>query len=251
VAGRSRFAKDLIADLRDLAERPRAISGFVLGLVGTALVTVGLLGAVLVGPDSTWTAARTVAPGAPAVVITPGVVGAIGPQVTVLARRSDGQELFVGRAIASDVSDLTRATPRLLVRGVRPLHRLVTTQGAGSTSLPPVGTSDIWRETSIGRGARSLSWRPDAEPQSILVATTDGAALPSLRLQVSWHRSGWFPGAVLLLLVGLGLLSLGLHRRTGRRLLRGLVDRALAPLEHVPMPARRGRRREPGSEVVR
>jgi hypothetical protein len=47
-------------------------------------------------------------------------------------------------------------------------------------------------------------------------------------------------------------LALGLNRLTGRRLLRGLVDRALAPLEHVPMPARRGgRRQEPREEVVR
>lgn len=246
-----RFAKYLMADVRDLFERPGAVVGLVLSLLGAALLALGLLGAILVGPDGTWTAQRTLTPGAPAVILTPGVVGALGPQVTVTARRSDGQQLFVGRAIASDVNDLTGTTPRVLVSGVRPLHRLVTARGAGSTSLPPVRTSDIWRETSVGSGARSLSWRPDTEPQSVLVATTDGAALPSVRVEVSWHRGGWFPGAVLLVLLGLVLLTLGLHRLSGRRLLRGLMDRALAPLEHIPMPARSGRRRETDAEVVR
>src|SRR5262249_43667073 len=163
--------------------------------------------------------------------------------VTVAARRSDGQDLFVGRAISSDINDLTRLTPRLLVNGVRPLHGLVTAKRPGTTALARVERSDIWRDTSVGSGERSLDWRPDTEPQSVLIATTDGAALPAVRLSVSWHRSGWFPGALLLIVIGLLLLSTGLHRLTGRRLVGRLVDRLLSPLERVPMPARRGGRR--------
>ena len=85
MAGRTRFARYLIADLRDLLERPGALFGLFLGLVGAAFLVVGLLGAVLVGPDNTWTITRTLRPGTPAVVVTPGVVGAIGPQLTVSA----------------------------------------------------------------------------------------------------------------------------------------------------------------------
>ena len=258
MAGRRGFAKYVVADLRDLVERPGAVLGVLFSVAGAALLVIGLLGAVLVGPDSTWTDSRSLRPGAPAVVVTPGVVGAIGPQVTVTARRSDGQPLFTGRAIASDVNDLTRRTPRLLVSGVHPLHRLVTTTRSGSTALPPVGTSDIWRDSSVGAGERRLQWRPDTDPQSVLVATTDGSALPTVRLSVSWHRGGWFPAALLLIVVGLAVLLSGLHRLTGRRLRSGLLDRALAPLERVPMPARRrapGRRRDPAanadSEVFR
>lgn len=252
MAGRTRFARYLIADLRDLLERPGALFGLVLGVVGAAFLVVGLLGAVLVGPDNTWTITRTLRPGTPAVVVTPGVVGAIGPQVSISARRADGQPLFVGRAISSDVNDLTRQTPRLLVFGVRPLHKLVTAPRAGSTSLPPVQTSDIWRDTSVGAGERSLDWRPDTDPQSVLVATTDGAALPAVTLSVAWHRGGWFPGALLMVVLGLLLLSTGLHQLTGRRLVGRLLDRILSPLERVPMPARRGgRRRDSDQEVVR
>ncbi|MFL6099188.1 MAG: hypothetical protein ACJ71T_04455 [Actinomycetales bacterium] len=252
MAGRTRFARYLVADLRDLLERPGALFGLVVSLVGAAFLVVGLLGAVLVGPDNTWTITRTLRPGTPAVIVTTGVVGAIGPEVTVSARRADGQPLFVGRAISSDVTDLTRQTPRLLVIGVRPLHTLVTAPRAGTTSLPQVQTSDIWRDTSAGTGERSLDWRPDAEPQSVLVATTDGAALPALKLSVAWHRGGWFPGALLMVVLGLLLLGAGLHRLSGRRLVGRLLDRVLSPLERVPMPARRaGRRREPDQEVVR
>lgn len=255
MAGRARFAKYLIADLRDLLERPGAIFGLVVGVLGAAALVVGLLGVVLVGPDNTWTDRATLRPGAPALVVAPGVLGAIGPHVTVTARRADGQELFVGRAITSDVNDLTRRTPRLLVVGVRPLHRLVTTPRAGTTSLPPVQASDIWRDRSVGRGERTLDWSPDTDPQSVLVATTDGAALPAVTLSVSWHRGGWFPLALLLVVIGLLLISSGLHRMTGRRMVGRLVDRLLSPLERIPMPARGvgSRRQHPpdDAEVLR
>jgi hypothetical protein len=70
-----------------------------------------------------------------------------------------------------------------------------------------------------------LQWRPDTDPQSVLVASTDGSALPALRLTVSWHRSGWFPAAVLLILVGLVVLTSGLHRLTRGHLIGRLLDR--------------------------
>jgi hypothetical protein len=237
----------LLADLRDAFERPGSLVAVVLVAVGALALLLGLAGAVLVGPDSSWTAARTVRPGAPAVVLTSGVVGAVGPEVTVTVRRQDGGSLFVGRAISSDVTDLIGGAPRLVVTGVRPLHRLVTTPVPGVTSLGQVQRADIWRDTSVGGGARSLDWHPDDESQSVLVASTDGSALPALRITVTWHRGGWFPAAVLLILVGAGLLTLGLHRLTsghtlrrfGRWLNRTVGDRLLSGLSHIPMPARR------------
>jgi hypothetical protein len=248
--GRRKVAKYVIADLRDLLERPGALVGLLLSVLGALLLLVGLAGAILVGPSSTWSVARTVRPGAPAVVVSTGVVGAIGPEVTVTARRADGGAVYVGRAISSDVTDLTRTTPRLLVSGVQGLRRLSTSPRAGTTSLPPVQTSDIWRDTSVGSGSQTLQWRPDTDPQAVLVASTDGSALPAVRLTVSWHRSGWFPAAILLLLIGLALLTYGLHRLTRGhplgRFVGRLVDAVLAGLSRIPMPARRGR-----SEVVR
>jgi hypothetical protein len=243
--GRRKVAKYVIADLRDLLERPGAVVGLLLSVLGALLLLLGLAGAILVGPSSTWSVGRTVRPGAPAVVVTTGVVGAIGPEVTITARRADGGAVYVGRAISSDVTDLTRTTPRLLVSGVHGLRRLSTSPRAGTTSLPPVQTSDIWRDTSVGSGTQTLQWRPDTDPQAVLVASTDGSALPAVRLTVSWHRSGWFPAAVLLLLVGLALLTYGLHRLTRGhplgRLLGRLVDAVLSALSRIPMPARRGR----------
>jgi hypothetical protein len=257
--GRRKVAKYVIADLRDLLERPGVLLGLAVTALGTLLLVVGLAAAILVGPSSTWTAGRTVKPGAPAVVVTRGVVGAIGPQVTVTARRADGGALYVGRAISSDVTDLTRTTPRLLVSGVHPLRRLSTSTSAGTTSLPPVQTSDIWRDTSVGSGAQTLQWRPDTDPQAVLIASTDGSALPAVRLTVSWHRSGWFPAALAVLLLGLGLAAYGVRRLArGRPLGRGLgrlVDTTMSGLSRIPMPARRGsspRRRADGdSEVLR
>ena len=76
---------------------------------------VGLVGAILVGPSSNYTDRKTVQPDAPAVVLTSGVVGAVGPQVTVTAHRLDGGALFVGRAISRDVTDLTGHAPSLRV----------------------------------------------------------------------------------------------------------------------------------------
>ncbi len=145
-------------------------------------------------------------------ILTSGAVGAVGPEVTVTARRLDDGQLFVGRGISRDVSDLTGAAPRLVIRGVRPLHRLVMTAVPGATSLGNVQTWDIWRATSIGDGAQDLDWRPGAEAQSVLVSSADGSALPAVKVTVSWHRGGWFPAAVLLLLVGAVLLAAGLHR---------------------------------------
>jgi len=233
--------KYLIADLRDSFERPGRLSGLVLVVVGGLLLLLGLVAAVLVGPDSSWSASRTVRPGAPAVVLTSGVVGAVGPQVTVTARRSDGGSLFVGRAISGDVNGLTSSAPRLVVTGVRPLHRLVSHPESGSTGLANVQASDIWRESSVGTGTRSLDWRPDAAPQSILVASTDGSALPAVRIEVSWHRSGWFPAALLLIVVGAALFGWGTHRFTGGH----GIDAVLRAVSRIPLPARRSRPAEP------
>jgi hypothetical protein len=233
--------KYLIADLRDMFERPGTGWGVLAVAVGGALLLLGLVAAVLVGPDSSWQASRTVDPKAPAVIVTSGVVGAVGPHLTLTAGRTDRGDLFVGRAISRDVSDLTGGTPRLVVSGVHPLHRLSTQTRAGATSLPPVRTSDIWRETSIGAGQRSLDWTPDSESQSVLISSTDGAALPALRITVTWHRGGWFPAALLLTLLGALILFFGLQSLTGGRLFHRLVDFLLQGLSKIPMPARRPR----------
>jgi hypothetical protein len=231
--------KYLIADLRDLVERPGTIVGVVVVVVGGGLLLLGLVGAILVGPGSTWRASKTVDPKAPAVIVTSGVVGAVGPRVTLTAQRTDGGDLFVGRAISSDVTDLTGNTPRLVVSGVHPLHRLSAATRPGTTSLAKVQSSDIWRERSVGGGPRTLVWRPDSESQSVLISSTDGAALPALRISVTWHRSGWFPAAVFLILVGGVVLTIGLHTLTGARLLHRLTDFVLRGLSKIPMPARR------------
>jgi hypothetical protein len=237
----ARRGKYLIADLRDMLERPGSILGVALVAVGALMLLVGLAGAVLVGPSSTWHADRTVHPNAPAIVVTSGVVGAIGPQLALSARRADGGDLFVGRAISRDVRDLTRTAPHLVVSGVHPLHRLSATAAPGSTSLADVQTSDVWRETSVGPGSRSLDWRPDDESQSVLIASTDGSALPAVKISVTWHRSGWFAGALLLVLLGLLLFAFGFHSLTGGRLLPRLLDRVFDLLSRIPMPARRPR----------
>ncbi len=166
-------------------------------------------------------------------------MGAVGPEVTVSAHRLDGGALFLGRAISGDVTDLAGGSPRLDVRGVHALHRLVTRPHAGSTSLPAVQGSDIWRDSTVGDGTRSLVWRPGQEAQSVLIASTDGTALPAVQITVSWHRSGWFPAAVLLILVGLGLLVAGLHRLTGGHLMRRTVRRVSSRVARIPVPARR------------
>jgi hypothetical protein len=237
----ARRGKYLIADLRDMLERPGSVLGVALVAVSALMLLVGLAGAVLVGPSSTWHANKTVHPNAPAIVVTSGVVGAIGPHLTLDARRADGGELFVGRAISSDVRDLTGTAPRLVVSGVHPLHRLSATAQAGSTSLGDVQTSDVWRETSVGNGSRTLDWQPDEESQSILIASTDGSALPAVKISVAWHRSGWFPGALLLVLLGLLVFAFGFHNLTGGRLLPRLLDRVFALLSRIPMPARKAR----------
>ncbi len=237
---RPRFGKYLIADLRDLLERPGSIAGLVLVVVGALLLVVGIVGAVMVGPRSNYTDRKTVQPHAPAVVLTSGVVGAVGPQVTVAAHRLDGGALFVGRAISRDVSDLTGTAPSLRITGVHGLHGLVLKARPGTTSLANVQTSDIWRDTSTGAGAQSLVWRPDDQAQSVLVASTDGSALPAVQISVSWHRSGWFPAALLFIVVGLALLVSGLHLLTGGHLLRRISRRAVDRVSSIPVPARVG-----------
>ena len=118
------------------------------------------------------------------------------------------------------------------------LHGLVLKPRPGSTSLANVQTSDIWRDTSTGAGVQSLVWRPDDQSQSVLVASTDGAALPAVQISVSWHRSGWFPAALLLIVVGLALLVSGLHTLTGGHLLRRISRRAVDRVSSIPVPAR-------------
>jgi hypothetical protein len=233
--------KYLLADLRDTFERPGRLSGLVLVVVGGLILLVGLLAVVLVGPDSSWSASRTVEPHAPAVVLTSGVVGALGPQVTVTARRTDGGQLFIGRAISGDVRGLTGSAPRLVLTGVRPLHRLVAHTESGSTGLADVQGADIWRESNLGSGARSLDWRPDDDQQSILIASSDGSALPQLKVTVSWHRSGWFPGSLLLIVVGASLFGWGMHRWTDGH----GVDGVLNTVSRIPLPARRSARPKP------
>ena len=71
------------------------------------------------------------------------------------------------------------------MRGVHALHGFVTKPQPGTTSLANVQTSDIWRDSSAGGGSRSLDWRPDDQSQSVLIASTDGAALPALRRHAS------------------------------------------------------------------
>ncbi len=237
---RRQYGKYLLADVRDAVERPGALAGLVATVLGVVLVVVGLAGIVLVGPSSTYSASRTLQPNAPSVLLTSGVVGSVGPEVTVTAHRLDGGPLFLGRAIAGDVSDLTGGSPSVVVHGVHALHGLVTGRRTGTASLPAVQGSDIWRDSSVGGGSRTLVWRPGQDPQSVLIASTDGASLPAVKVTVSWHRSGWFPVALLLLLIGLGLLVAGLHRLTGDgHLLRRLVRRVTRRIARIPVPARR------------
>jgi hypothetical protein len=146
-------------------------------------------------------------------------------KVRLRATPRAGQDLFVGIARTSDVTDYLRGTAHATVTDLdyHPFHVDSTTDGGARRAAAPA-TQRIWAAQAHGRGAQTLTWEVVDGDWSVVVMNADGrpgvdagvsagANVPFVD-EVAWGALG--TGAILLL-VSVALLYAGTRspRRPG------------------------------------
>jgi len=210
-------------------------AGALLTLVGLTLVLVAVMLGVLLGPAGEWSARARVPAGHSALVLQPALVSVLGARVTVTAAAAglpSGAALFVGRARSDDITGYVRDSPYAGAATLRTSRQLRLRELGGGSRLPPPETVDVWQQQSA---SGTLAWTPTPGAQSVVVTRSDGAALPTIDVTVSWQQRSWRAIPAVTLAVGAVLLALGwLARRYGRRRSSRGAARPLLRSERVP-----------------
>jgi hypothetical protein len=146
-------------------------------------------------------------------------------KVRLRATPRAGQDLFVGVARTSDVTQYLRGTAHATVTDLdyHPFRADSTTSGGARRAIAPT-TQRIWAAQAHGRGAQTLTWEVVDGDWSVVVMNADGrpgvdagvsagANVPFLD-EVAWGAIG---GGAILLLVSVALLYAGTRspRRPG------------------------------------
>ncbi|HLT85094.1 MAG TPA: hypothetical protein VKZ83_12750 [Phototrophicaceae bacterium] len=221
-----------------------------LAAVGLLIILVATIAAVVVRSSDTATLALDARPDVPVVITEPGVLDAVGSDVTVRATAGDDEQVVLAVGRTSEVeawlgdADHARVTGLTswesltveVVTGTAPTDAPTDaateapTDGAtddaenpAASGLPDPAGSDLWLAESVGTGSAELSWT-DSPGRWSLVAATDGTG-PAPELELEWGRqvsTPWLvPGIILgalALVAGATMLVLDvLARREQRR----------------------------------
>ncbi len=196
----------------------RRVSGWLLVLVGVAALIVGLAVAVAFGPDDTLAVGpHQISTTGVALISAPGALSYAGPtlQVTATAEQP-GASIFVGVGHDVDVRDYLSGSAYTQIDKVSLPWRAETSDVPGRTR-PIADPSELtwWLTTGSGRGAATVMLPLLDAPIDVVVIIADGARGFTTEVTVGILQEGIFPGAMGVLLGGVGLLV------AGRLVLRG------------------------------
>ena len=179
---------------------------------GLVLLVLGTWFTVHLGVSGTASFRTTARDGV--VVLEPSVLNRVDGPVTVAARGTHGQELFLGVATPDDADAIVGGAQRTTVAGLRVRDWSLRTSQAGSGSAPTPGSAavasaDIWSAVGRGTGTVRLSVSQSAAPESVVVTGKDGGPAELSSLTVTMHRPAWFVESLLVAVVGLLALAAG------------------------------------------
>jgi hypothetical protein len=196
----------------------RRVSGWLLVLVGVAALIVGLAVAVAFGPDDTLAVGpHQISTTGVALISAPGALSYAGPTLQVAATAEQpGAPIFVGVGHDVDVRDYLSGSAYTQIDKVSLPWRAETSDVPGRTR-PIADPSELtwWLTTGSGRGAATVMLPLLDAPIDVVVIIADGAPGFTTEVTVGILQEGIFPGAMGVLLGGVGLLV------AGRLVLRG------------------------------
>ena len=173
----------------------------VLTLAGLVLAGIGLwfsshLGAAGSGTFSAKPGGERV------VVIEPSVL-------TVTATAKNGGEVWLGRAAPSDAHALVGKAGQDAVTGVSVGGWELTTEPHGTGTAPALAKSDVWRDTTQGKGTASLTVHQSDAPETVVVATASGKPADLASVDLTWEGQAWAVKALAVLVLGVLLAGAG------------------------------------------
>lgn len=181
----------------------------VLTATGLVLLAVGLWFTAHLGLSGTATFTTKPAKGS-VVVLEPSVLNRVGEPVTVTAKAAGGAAVWAGLTTPSDADALIGGAARSSVTGAHVSGWSLAVERSGTGQGPALADADIWHATRTGAGTVRVTVHQSDAPESLVIATADGApaALDSITMSV---RSGtWVFQSLLCALVGLLALAAGL-----------------------------------------
>ncbi|WP_270886617.1 hypothetical protein [Pedococcus sp. 5OH_020] len=177
----------------------------VVGVVGLALVAVGVWFTAHLGVSGSASFTATPAKGA-VVVLEPSLLNRVDRPVRVSAVAREGG-VWMGRAAPSDVRAIVGNAARTTMTTARVGDWSLRQSRAGAGPAGSPDNADVWRQTSAGSRRVSLLLRQADAPEAVLIAAPAGGA-PDLRsVTVTIERRTWAFQALLVTLVGLIVLS--------------------------------------------
>jgi len=177
--------------------------------VGVVLLALGVWFTVHLGLSGTATFTAKPAAGS-VVVLEPSVLNRVDEPVTVTARAGGGARLWAGLATPSDADAIVAAAARTTVTGAQVSGWRLTTTSTGSGEAPPLGSADLWHATKAGTGTVRVTVHQADAPESLVIATADGAPATLSSLTLTVHRSTWVFQSLLGALVGLIAVAAGI-----------------------------------------
>ncbi|KGN35048.1 hypothetical protein N802_02125 [Knoellia sinensis KCTC 19936] len=184
----------------------KRVVGALLAVLGLVLTVIGLWYAVHLGGSGTATFSAPTTGTSP-VLVPQTVLNRVDGVVTVTAVPRSGGTAWLAAATPSDAKAVLGKTAHMSITGVstRPWELLSTTAGSGQP--PALADSDVWRNTTSGKGAVTMKIEQADAPETVIAHATQGQLE---RIEVSWERKSWFVQSVIAALVGLFLLLSGL-----------------------------------------
>ncbi|WP_043346738.1 hypothetical protein [Beutenbergia cavernae] len=188
----------------------KRILAIVLIVLGLAVAAGGVLSATQWRTSDTVTAQLPETPEAPVLVVEPGVLDVVDPQVTIHATAAD-PEARVVLVIArdDDVAAWVGDASHVSVTGLSDWTTLAATTVEGEEQeVPDPAVSDMWYLVEEGTGEATITWEVP-EGRWVLLAATDGTA-PAPAIDLTWPQEVATPYLIPALAAGGALVLIGL-----------------------------------------
>lgn len=178
-------------------------------LAAAALVT-GVVGAVVLGPDSRFVSGpHAIDTDVSAVVTQPGVLTWKNLQVEVLAEVPANKPVFVGLGNSVDVMSYLDSTRRLEVTGFGTPWSPETELIDGNPAAPAAPTAlDWWIDGQGGLGGAAIDTRLPDETVSVAIVSVGEANLRGLEVSIAYGLHGGFARSLGLIAAGAAIIAL-------------------------------------------
>lgn len=221
----------------------RRFARVVLLIVGALLTLVGVVAAVLAGPDSTVrTGDRELTTETAALTTSPTALGFVGPTVHVTVTARGGREVFLGVGHQVDVDDYLDGVARDQIQDVSfpASFDIDRVDGAVTAAETEPASRDWWFVQSTGAESQEVELELGPEPVNVVIMAADGEPPLTVDAQFGLEIENLFVTALLILAAGLVLLVVAifvLRRRRRRRPARfaGPVDSDETRFEERPL----------------